>query len=323
MERFQKKPKEAIITVMFGLGAGYLVIEKIFSHFIKKRDEKMRTNLRETLRGCVNIKMRIEQHEPIERKVEQNIGSGFYIKHDRIPASEKEWFVMTNFHVIEQLIVALNQERDQMQIKRKLELRDLIAQSKYILVQNSEKSHVTRKEHEYNAKVLFVSKQLDLALLAVYVDPIGATAAQLLGGMKRLELASSLTMIMDEVYAIGCPGEYESTITKGIISHTNRSISGSRMIQTDASINPGNSGGPLVSSDGFVVGVNTQTAEYQEGISFAVQRDNIDAFILQYGEYTKKKGTFDRFGLVRSDTLILPSDDDELKRILKATLDTE
>ena len=81
---------------------------------------------------------------------EQNIGSGFYIKHDRIPASEKEWFVMTNFHVIEQLIVALNQERDQMQIKRKLELRDLIDQSKYILVQNSEKSHVTGKVMDRN-----------------------------------------------------------------------------------------------------------------------------------------------------------------------------
>ena len=77
MERFQKKPKEAIITVIFGLGAGYWAIEKLFSHFIKKRDEKMRTNLRETLRGCVNIKMRIEQHEPIETKIEQE-GRVFY-----------------------------------------------------------------------------------------------------------------------------------------------------------------------------------------------------------------------------------------------------
>jgi S1-C subfamily serine protease len=60
-----------------------------------------------------------------------------------------------------------------------------------------------------------------------------------------------LISVWDTVYAIGCPGHYESTITKGIISQTGRSIKNmANMLQTDASINKGNSGGPLVTVDG-------------------------------------------------------------------------
>jgi S1-C subfamily serine protease len=73
-----------------------------------------------------------------------------------------------------------------------------------------------------------------------------------------LEILDSFSSIFkDIVYAIGCPGEYESTVTSGIISQLGRSITQTslknleNMIQTDASINQGNSGGPLITADGI------------------------------------------------------------------------
>ena len=56
---------------------------------------------------------------------------------------------------------------------------------------------------------------MDLALLELYDGIVGSMGAQLLSGMKHLQLSQSKPEIMDEVFAIGCPGVYESTITKG------------------------------------------------------------------------------------------------------------
>ena len=82
--------------------------------------------------------------------------------------------------------------------------------------------------------------------------------------------------------AIGSPlGTYTETVTKGIVSALNRSITVrddqtgqpttlSGLIQTDAAINPGNSGGPLLDIAGDVVGVNTATAGSAEGLGFAI-----------------------------------------------------
>jgi S1-C subfamily serine protease len=79
--------------------------------------------------------------------------------------------------------------------------------------------------------------------------------------------------------AIGSPFGERWTLTTGIISALERSITGlssyriGAVIQTDAAINPGNSGGPLLSLAGEVIGVNSQIATEigsNSGIGFAV-----------------------------------------------------
>jgi S1-C subfamily serine protease len=90
---------------------------------------------------------------------------------------------------------------------------------------------------------------------------------------------SSALYIGEPVVAIGSPFGQEFTLTTGIISATERSITGltgysiGDAIQTDAAINPGNSGGPLLNLNGEVVGVNSQilsASRSNSGVGFAI-----------------------------------------------------
>lgn len=84
------------------------------------------------------------------------------------------------------------------------------------------------------------------------------------------------------VLALGSPFGQDWTLTAGIISALNRTITGlsnyriGSVIQTDAPINPGNSGGPLFNMRGEVIGVNSQIVSQTRanaGIGFAVPAD--------------------------------------------------
>jgi len=82
------------------------------------------------------------------------------------------------------------------------------------------------------------------------------------------------------VFAIGNPFGLERTLTIGIVSSLNRSLSSRRahhfmksMIQVDAAMNPGNSGGPLIDSGGRMIGMNTAIASktgQNTGVGFAI-----------------------------------------------------
>ena len=64
---------------------------------------------------------------------------------------------------------------------------------------------------------------------------------------------------MEDVLAIGCPGQYESTMTRGIVSYVGSREGTNQTIQHDAAINPGNSGGPLIRLDTiFIISVNAK-----------------------------------------------------------------
>ena len=121
----------------------------------------------------------------------------------------------------------------------------------------------------------------------VATDPLNDIAYLKIKGVSDLpaaELGDSKTLnIGQEVIAIGnALGQYEGTVTSGIISGVNRTVTAasssnsaevetlSDMIQTDAAINSGNSGGPLVNAKGQVIGINTAVASDAQGIGFAI-----------------------------------------------------
>ena len=98
-----------------------------------------------------------------------------------------------------------------------------------------------------------------------------------------LALNSAPVQLGQTLLAIGNPFGLENTVTKGIVSALNRTVTnnsgevlGFNLIQTDAPINPGNSGGALINLDGEIVGVNilietgSDSSNGNVGIGFAV-----------------------------------------------------
>ncbi len=92
---------------------------------------------------------------------------------------------------------------------------------------------------------------------------------------------SSHVMLGEPVLAIGTPYGLARTVTRGIISNTDRFFNASTIdgyetgqfnnwLQTDAAINPGNSGGPLINLKGQVVGINTRGDPTANNLGFAI-----------------------------------------------------
>ena len=128
--------------------------------------------------------------------------------------------------------------------------------------------------NQVEADVKGYDPESDVALLQV--DPEGLTLRPLpLGDAEAVEVGMP-------VAAIGSPFSERQSLSVGVVSAVDRSISGltafqiAGAIQTDAAINPGNSGGPLVDADGRVIGINQQIKTSSgggEGVGFAVPVD--------------------------------------------------
>jgi len=132
----------------------------------------------------------------------------------------------------------------------------------------------------YNATVTARDPGNDLALIKISAS-----------GLPVVELGdSSKVALGQKVVAIGnALGEYQNTVTTGIVSGLNRSITASSgngsaeklngLIQTDAAINPGNSGGPLVNLLGQVIGINTAVDTSGQGVGFAIPINSVKSQI--------------------------------------------
>ena len=127
------------------------------------------------------------------------------------------------------------------------------------------------------AQIVNYDENQDVAMIKITDESVEIPATVELGDSDSLQPG-------EEVIAIGTPlsTELSSTVTKGIISATSRSVaveSGVTMnlIQTDAAINAGNSGGPLVNTKGEVVGINSSkiSGEAVEGIGFSIPINDI------------------------------------------------
>lgn len=124
---------------------------------------------------------------------------------------------------------------------------------------------------QYDAKVLGTDLTNDIGV--VKIDEKNLPVVEL-GDSDQLQIGQTVIAIG---YALG---EYNNTVTKGVISGLNRDIvagnnTGSSealqgVIQTDAAINPGNSGGPLINLAGQVIGINSAISQQGQLIGFAI-----------------------------------------------------
>lgn len=139
------------------------------------------------------------------------------------------------------------------------------------VIENADEIEVVLNDNRsYQAKVVGVDEDTDLAVLSIEEDNLASIS---FGDSEK-------TNIGEWVLAIGNPYEFRSTVTAGIVSAKGRNINilnGSyrieSFIQTDAAVNPGNSGGALVNLNGELIGINTAIASPSgafAGYSFAV-----------------------------------------------------
>ena len=123
--------------------------------------------------------------------------------------------------------------------------------------------------------------------------------------MTYAQLGDSKTLAVgQQVIAIGnALGQYQNTVTEGIVSGTGRTITASDstgqnaerltdMIQTDAAINAGNSGGPLVNAAGQVIGINTAVSASAENMGFAIPISSVKGMLSQLTETGKASRTY-------------------------------
>ena len=128
----------------------------------------------------------------------------------------------------------------------------------------------------------------DIAVVKISSEKVSAVAE--FGDSSKLTVGET-------AIAIGSPlgSEYANTVTQGIVSSLNRTVSlksedgqaiSTKAIQTDTAINPGNSGGPLINIQGQVIGItsskiSTNGGTSVEGLGFAIPSNDAIKIIEQ------------------------------------------
>jgi len=178
----------------------------------------------------------------------------------------------------------------------------LIVTNRHV-VDNQQASYtvLTQDGKKYDATVLTRDPVNDLAI--VKVDVKNATFLQLAD--------SSNLLVGQRVVAIGNSlGQYQNTVTSGIVSGVGRKITAgdqgsseqlSGVIQTDAAINPGNSGGPLIDLAGEVVGMNTLIDQSGSNLGFAVPVNIIKSSVSQLKAFGKVSKPYVGVGFLTLD----------------------
>lgn len=141
------------------------------------------------------------------------------------------------------------------------------------------------------ANIKGTDSEYDVAVVAVPLDSISedtkkAISVATLGDSTELKVG-------EPAIAIGNALGYGQSVTTGVISALNRSVSETdqttgettessvKLIQTDAAINPGNSGGALVNASGEVVGINSSklVGDSVEGVGYAIPISDVSDLI--------------------------------------------
>ena len=187
------------------------------------------------------------QPEIEEKKIEQDIGSGFILT--------KEGLVVTNKHVVSDV------------------------KANYSVITNSDEELVVEK--------IYRDPVNDLAILKVSPSASSGLTPIELGDSDNLKVGQVVVAIgtaLGEFRSTVTTGVI-SGLGRGINAGARfggMSEELNNVIQTDAAINPGNSGGPLLNSFGEVIGVNVAVSQAGENIGFAIPinivKDSIDNF---------------------------------------------
>ncbi len=151
----------------------------------------------------------------------------------------------------------------------------------YHVVEDATTLSVTFVDDEtYEAILCGADEDMDIAVIAVATSDV---SMQTIAEIAVAAIGSSdEASVGDEVVAIGNALGYGQSVTYGIISAKDRTISSSdgtsaTYLQTDAAINPGNSGGALFNMNGELIGINSAklASTEVEGMGYAIPISSI------------------------------------------------
>lgn len=185
----------------------------------------------------------LDQSQPEEQKIEQDIGSGFIITSDGL--------VVTNKHVVAD------------------------TEAKYKVI--------TSDDQILEVSDVYRDPMGDLAILKVSgldLTPVElGDSDQLKVGQTVIAIGTALGEFRSTV-TTGVISGLGRGIDAGSPYQASERLD--NVIQTDAAINPGNSGGPLLNSAGQVIGVNVAVSQSGQNIGFAlpinIVKSSIDNF---------------------------------------------
>ncbi len=188
-----------------------------------------------------------------QRKLEQNIGSGFIISSDGL--------IITNKHVVSDT--------------------------------NASYQILTYDKKKYPVEKIYRDPLNDLAILKINATGLKALKLGDSSNLKLGQLVIAIgtplgeftnTVTQGIISGLG-RGITAGSPFEGYVEKLDN------VIQTDAAINPGNSGGPLLNSKGEVIGVNTAIAQEGQNIGFAIPvnvvKNLLDKFQKQGGKFER------------------------------------
>lgn len=130
------------------------------------------------------------------------------------------------------------------------------------------------------AELCGYDEELDIAVIQV---PISGLSEETLSCISIAQIGDSDALsVGNQVVAIGNALGYGQSVTTGIVSAVNRTVTTgtdaqgnpitATYLQTDAAINPGDSGGALLNMDGELIGINTAkvSSDGVEGMGYAI-----------------------------------------------------
>ena len=177
----------------------------------------------------------------------------------------------------------------------------------------------------YEAAIKGTDPDNDLAVIAVPLDSISDDT------MSKIAVASigdsDSLKVGEQVVAIGNALGYGQSVTTGIVSAVNRTLSSNSSdtqdsnssddsssatyIQTDAAINPGNSGGALLNMNGEVIGINSAklASTEVEGMGYAIPISRVSDIIDNLmNQTTRTKVDSDKQGTIGIKGINVTSD---------------
>ena len=182
---------------------------------------------------------------------ELSLGTGFFVGED----DSEPQYIVTNCHVVQNQVNADNGK----------DIQTMINNEVVVLKNARSELRIYYSQDDYEVAEVICTGDVEKDDLAVIKlkNPTGKRHS-----LRLME--TNPDMVGSTVYTVGYPsnadneftdgskfGIEDATVHKGVISKFVKAANGIQRISIDATVQHGNSGGPLVTEEGYVIGVNT------------------------------------------------------------------